>query len=197
MLQFDEKKYDENGNYIERMPILLSGFPDGEERLLEIPTIPDGKAKTVARKLHEVTTENNALELIVAVNADTPTSNSGQKGGSLVEFDRIDGKSRLHAYCKNHVGDLQQKRSYKVVFSTTKSPANADFKKFRQKFPSLDLKSITPKLNRKFTHPIMKTFLEQMRKKCTEALLRKDLRSDRRQYAELCLHINGFELPSN
>ena len=133
---------------------------------------------------------------IDALSADTTSTISGKKGGALVEFDKLDGKARLHLLCRHHAAELQLKKAYKIAFSKTKSPANTDFKHFRQSFASLDLKSIDPLKNEKFPEPLMKELLEQMRKKCTEALLRKDLRSDRRQYAELTLHINGFELPS-
>ena len=128
--------------------------------------------------------------------SDTTSAISGKKGGALVEFDRIDGKARLHLLCRHHAAELQLKRAYKVAFGTTKSPANADFKKFRQTFPTLDLTAIQPQLNEEFKEPLMKRLLGMMKVKCHEALLRKNTRSDRRQYAEMCLHLNGFELPS-
>ena len=198
MLHFDGKKYDENGNPIERLPLKLSGFPDGEDRLLAIPTIPDGKAKTISQTAHDVLRKEKVpSKEVVATNSDTTASNSGSKGGSLLEFDKADGKQRLHTFCRNHTGDLQQKRAYKVAFSATKSPANTEFKKFRQIFSSLNLSSIKARINEKFSHPLMVRFLAFMKAKCTEALQWPGLRSDRRQYAEMCLHINGYELPGN
>ena len=61
LLHHDGKKYDERGKFVECLPLLASGFvsEDGEEEhLLEIPTISDGKAKTVASKAHAVATES-------------------------------------------------------------------------------------------------------------------------------------------
>ena len=140
-------------------------------------------------------TEKVPSKTVVATNSDTTASNSGTKGGSLLEFDKADGVQRLHTFCRNHTGDLQQKRAYKVAFSATKSPANTEFKKFRQLFSSLNLRSIKAKINEKFTHPLMVNFLALMKAKCSEALQWAGLRSDRRQYAEMCLHINGYQLP--
>ena len=45
---FDGKKYDEGGNWVERVPMLLSGFEDGGDHLLEVPMVADGKAKTLS-----------------------------------------------------------------------------------------------------------------------------------------------------
>ena len=53
VFHFDGKRYDERGNYVERVPMLLSGFPNDEEHLLEIPIVDDGKAVTLAEKVGE------------------------------------------------------------------------------------------------------------------------------------------------
>ena len=121
---------------------------------------------------------------------------SGIHGGALLQFDRLNGKATLHVYCRHHVGDLYQKKSYTICFSTTKAPVNADFKEFRKIFQSLQLDSVQPRLNEQFRHPLLVALREEMRKICTNVLLLKDTRSDKKQYAELCLHLNGFELPS-
>ena len=51
VFHFDGKRYDEGGNYVERVPMLLSGFENGEEHLLEIPVVANGKAVTLAEKV--------------------------------------------------------------------------------------------------------------------------------------------------
>ena len=83
-------------------------------------------------KAHEVADDHECSRCIMCLCSDTTSAISGKKGGALVEFDRIDGKARLHLLCRHHAAELQLKRAYKVAFGTTKSPANADFKKFRQ-----------------------------------------------------------------
>ena len=49
-IQMDGKKYDGGGNFVERQPYIVSGFENGDNELLEIPTLPDGKAKKNAKK---------------------------------------------------------------------------------------------------------------------------------------------------
>ena len=129
-------------------------------------------------KAHEVADDHECSQCIMCLCSDTTSAISGKKGGALVEFDRIDGKARLHLLCRHHAAELQLKRAYKVAFGTTKSPANADFKKFRQTFPTLDLTAIQPQLNEKFHEPLMKRLLGMMKVKCHEALFRKSTKSE-------------------
>ena len=130
LLHHDGKKYDEGGNFVERVPVMVSGFPGGEDHLLEVPTVPDGRAKTIAKEAHQVASTSGALPYVVGEVTDSTKAMSGKHVGTLVEFDKLDGIARFHNFCRNHIGDLFQKWSYTICFQATKSPANSDFKQF-------------------------------------------------------------------
>ena len=125
---YDGKEVDQRGELVERLPIVLSGFPDGEDRLLEAPIVEDGTGIVSAQKVHDVLMANNAQESVVAVSTDTTAAMSGVNHGSVVELERLLGRPLLKPFCREHIADLSQKKSYKTIFGKTKAPANADFK---------------------------------------------------------------------
>ena len=49
MLHADGKRQDEFGRTVERMPVLISGFGDNEEHLLDIPITKAGTGKSLAQ----------------------------------------------------------------------------------------------------------------------------------------------------
>ena len=86
LLHYDGKKFDEDGNFIERLPIVASGFGSGDDYILKTPFILDGKAKTVAKKVHDVAVKSGVMGSGVGQVTDTTSTMSGPKNGALLEF---------------------------------------------------------------------------------------------------------------
>ena len=179
---------------VEKLPVLLSGFPDRKARLVDIPNVEDGCGSTVCDKsLDTVGQINGAIPKIKSVTSDTPSPNTGRKTGSFVEVQRRLEKEILVIECRHHVADLYQKAAYQSAFGDTTAPANGDFKDFRKKYRKLNRN--TSRLNPTENDPRMIEALQRMKEACEEALRDPNVRSDRKEYALLCLQMNGFPHP--
>ena len=201
MIHSDGKRQEEFGELKERMPTILSGFSDGTDHLLDIPTVSDGTGKTTAAKISAIVDENDddgeVGDKLVSVSGDTYSGNRGYKSGQWAELERVRGKPLLKAPCRHHGVDLLPKAAYKEVFGPSKGPTNSDFKKFRANFRKLkpQLKSIEPAINEKWDHPFMVDAVAKMKECCDNVLRDPAVRSDRKEYAQQCLSLNGFSHP--
>ena len=93
------------------------------------------------------------------------------------------------------MGDLEEKVACRACFGKTKSPANSDFKDFRAKYASLDRSSVTPMRNETPSEPFLQEALLRMKQACEIALRDPDVKSDRKEYASVCLDMNNYPQP--
>ena len=132
MAHSDGKRQEEFGELKERMPILLSGFSDGSEHLLDIPVVSDGTGKTSAHQIFDTieandTEENDIKENLVGVSGDTYNGNRGHKTGQWVELERKLGRPLMKAPCRHHAVDLLPKAAYKEIFGPSKGLISSEF----------------------------------------------------------------------
>jgi hypothetical protein len=99
-VQFDGKRLNEHGEVVDREPCVLTGFPDGKERLLGIPKLPDSKGQTVGDSAYHLLVDHNAEDTVVAVVMDTTAANSGHKIGAGVILERKLNRALLKPYCE-------------------------------------------------------------------------------------------------
>ena len=126
---------------------------------------------------------------------DTTYANSGHKIGAGVILERLLGRALLKPYCRHHILETVQKRNFETCNAKSSAPANPEFKKFRTIFPHLNLDLVEPCRNNPFTDPFLANELLSMEKVCNTTLNIPSVRSDYKQYAEVCLDLNGLPLP--
>ena len=182
----DGKKLDEHGTVTERFPIALSGFEGGEARIIEIPKIDNGQGITMANATLAALKAVNADTKIVAVVGDTTSSITGIHSGMFRKLEDLIGRPVLKTPCRHHSIDLLQGAAFKALFGPTKSPARSDFVTFRKAWPTIkpQIKQIAP-LKNSISHPMVLAALDELKKSCDSVLADKDVRSDRRELAEL------------
>jgi hypothetical protein len=78
---------------------------------------------------------------------------------------------------------------------STVSPSNPDFKHLRTIFPHLNLDLVEPNRNNPFTDSFLAAEVAEMERVCLQTLEMPGVRSDYRQYAEVCLDLNSCSLP--
>ena len=148
----------------------------------------------MARTTKDAVSSVEADQYVAGVVGDTQASNTGQFSGMFRQLEDLLQRPLLKVPCRHHSDDLMEKTSFKEVFGPTKSPARTDFLNFRKKWPTLDLKSITPARNT-FTHPFLLNALDNLKQKCYKVLQDPAVRSDRKELAQQTLDVNGFAQP--
>ena len=191
----DGKKFNEFGDVVERYPILLSGFDGGKTHIISVPKIEDSKGSTQSNTINGALESVNAKCKICGACADTTSSVTGEQNGMFVLLEKLLGRPLLKSYCRLHAVDLLEKAAFKFIFGATKSPAKGEFKSFRTKWRKIDRAAVPP-LRINYDDDFMKEALDELRESCYYVLRDPKARSDRRELAELMLHIHGFPLPS-
>ena len=147
MVHADGKRMSQEGEIVERFPIVFSEFLDGKVRIWKIPIIENGRGDTMATELHGSIVEAGAEKFITDEAGDTCAPVTGEYGGMFTLLEKLLDRALLKLWCRHHLGDLLTKAAFRLIFGNTKSPENAEFKAFRKAWPKLDRSSITPLKN--------------------------------------------------
>lgn len=129
-VHYDGKKIKTQNGMDDRLAINVSSFKGC--KLLAIPTIPNGRGKTIANTVFETLSKWDLIDNVRAFCFDTTASNTGWKKGSAPILSKMMPNQVLFLACRHHVAELLLAKIFGLtVEPETSAPTIGIFKRLK------------------------------------------------------------------
>lgn len=178
---------------VDRLPILVSGYRVA--KLLGIPKLPSATGESQANAIFKCL-QNWKLEAKVkAMSFDTTASNTGGWRGACTLLQQKLGNDLLNLACRHHIFEILLEKVYtECMNSISSGPDIALFKRFQEKFRSLNLVAYNTLMDDEELKLKVSPYKEDVLSFCMEHLQKEHPRDDYRELLELSIIILG-EVP--
>lgn len=126
---------------VDRLPVIVTGY--NVECLLGVPKLGAGTGQAQADAVVKCLNDWNLIGKVKGLCFDTTSSNTGRLNGACVLIERTLGQSLLHFACRHHVMEIVLEKVFTAlkITSASSGPDIAIFKRFREKWSSIDKNS--------------------------------------------------------
>ncbi|KAE8740217.1 hypothetical protein FOCC_FOCC014269 [Frankliniella occidentalis] len=121
---------DEQGQKIDRLPVVVKDLETGEEQLLGVAALKSGSGKAQQSAVVELAVARQVDSHIVGMSFDTTSSNTGQYIGACVLLEESLGRTLIRLACRHHVLELPVKGGFDALAVASTSPVTALFERF-------------------------------------------------------------------
>lgn len=183
---------------IERLGIAVSG--NGEHKTLSMKKLDNGTGESTATAVFNVVKEYKATKHIIGMSTDTTGSNTGDKKGACVLFEKEMGRKILYLSCRHHIYEVLIGGVFEKLFGKSKGPENNMFQQFQEHWPSINKQQVNIIDPSFLKSPFAKRLKDSTIKLLKTVLAEKNVskfipRGDYRELIELCLVFLGEKLP--
>ena len=121
---------------VDRLPVLVTG--ESVSKLLAVPKLPSGTGEAMSSAVVASLVEWSLTDNVQSMSLDTTASNTGVRVGACLLIERKFRKPLLHLACRHHVHEVIIEKVFTECLGSSSGPGIDIFKKFRDKWSSID-----------------------------------------------------------
>ena len=171
---------------VDRLPVIVTGVDI--DQLLGVPKLKSGTGQAQADAVVACLEDWNVSTNVKGLCFDTTASNTGRINGACILIEWALGRSLLHFACRHHVLEIILEKVFTALhISPSSGPDIAIFKRFKDKWSSIDAESFTTASEM----PEVATFKDKILQFAKEQLKQKQQRDDYKEFLELAIIFLG------
>ncbi|GBM55225.1 hypothetical protein AVEN_213535-1 [Araneus ventricosus] len=115
---------------VDRLPVIVSG--DGEEKLLGVPKLLPGTAKSAAEAIFKILEQWDLINQVIAMSFDTTSVKTGRLNETCTLLEDKIGRDLLWMACRHYTLELILAKVFTLCFGHFCSPEIPLFKRFKK-----------------------------------------------------------------
>ena len=125
---------------VDRLSVIVTGVDT--EKLLAVPKLDSGSSKAQADAVLDCLNDYHVLNQVTALCFDTTASNTSSYNEACNLIEKALGRNVLNFACRHHVMEIMLEKVFMALnLSLSTGPDIAIFKRFRDKWPSINVDS--------------------------------------------------------